>query len=48
MLKKGGSYRRRAQLNLRAVVIVVWVFWYKVFGLVSKPQTLHLGCLGAL
>ena len=48
MLEKGGSYIKRAQLNLRAVVTVVWVFWYKVFGLVSKPQTLYLGCLGAL
>ena len=24
------------------------VFWYKVFGLVSKPQTLYLVCLSAL
>ena len=24
------------------------VFWYKAFGLVSKPQTLYLSCLGAL
>ena len=48
MLTKGGSYIRRAQPNLRAVVTVVWVFWYKVFGLVSKPQTLYLCCLGAL
>ena len=48
MLKKGGSYIRRAQLNLEAVVTVIWVFWYKAFGLVSKPQTLYLSCLGAL
>ena len=48
MLEKGGSYKRRAWPNLGAVVTVVWVFWYKVFGLVSKPQTLYLGCLGAL
>ena len=48
MLKKGGSYKRKAQPNLRAVVTVIWVFWYKAFGLVSKPQTLYLGCLGAL
>ena len=47
MLKKGGSNIRRAQLNLRAVVTVIWVFWYKVFELVSKPQTLYLSCLSA-
>ena len=48
MLEKGRSYIRRSQPNLRAVVTVIWVFWYKAFGLVSKPQTLYLGCLGAL
>ena len=44
---KGGNYKGRAQLNLGAVVTVIWVFWYKAFGFVSKPQTLYLGCLGA-
>ena len=44
---KGGNYKRRVQLNLGAVVTVIWVFWYKVFGFVSKLQTLYLGCLGA-
>ena len=44
---KGGNYKRRAQMNLRAAVTVVWVFWYKAFGFVNKPQTLYLGCLGA-
>ena len=48
MVKKGGSYKRRARPNLGAVVTVVWVFWYEVFGLVNKPQTLYLGCLSAL
>ena len=46
--KKGRSYIRRAWPNLRAVVTLIWVFWYKVFGLVSKPQTLYIGCLSAL
>ena len=48
MLEKGGSYIRRAQPNLGAVVTIVWVFWYKTFGLVSKPPTLYLSCLCAL
>ena len=48
MPRKGGNYIRRAWPNLWAVVTVVWVFWYKAFGLVSKPQTLYLGCLGAV
>ena len=46
MLKKGGNYKRRAQLNLGAVVTVVWVSQYKAFGSVNKPQTLYLGCIG--
>ena len=46
--EKGGSYKRSAQQNLGAVVTVVWGFWYKAFGLVSKPQTLYLSCHGAL
>ena len=45
---KGGNYKRRAWLNLRAVVTVIWVFQYKAFGFVSRPQTLYLGCLGTL
>ena len=48
MLEKGGHYIRRAWPNLGAVVTVVWVFWYKAFGLVSKPHTFYLGCLSAL
>ena len=39
-----GNYKRRAQLNLGAVV---WVFWYQAFGSINKPQTLYLGCLSA-
>ena len=45
MLKQGGNYKRRAWPNLMAVDTVVWVFWYKAFGLVSKPQTLYFSCL---
>ena len=45
---KGGNYKRRAGPNLRAVVTVIWVFWYKAFGFVSTPQTLYLSCLSAL
>ena len=48
MLKRGGNYKRRAWPNLGAVDTVVWVFWYKAFGLVNKPQTLYFSCLGAL
>ena len=44
---KGGNYKRRAQPNLGTVVIVIWVFQYKAFKFISKPQTLCLGCLGA-
>ena len=45
---KGGNYKRRAQLNQgAAVVTVIWVFQYKAFGFISKPQTLYLGRLGA-
>ena len=47
MLEKGGNYIRRAQPNLGAVVTVVWVFWYKAFGFVNKPQTLYLSCISA-
>ena len=43
----GGNYKRRAWPNLRAAVTVIWVFWYKAFGSISKPQTLYLSCLGA-
>ena len=42
---EGGKYKRRAHMNLGATVI--WVFWYKVFGSISKPQTLYFGCLSA-
>ena len=45
---KGGNYKRRVQPNLRAVVTVVWGFWYKAFGFISKSQTLYLSCLSAL
>ena len=41
---EGGNYKRRAQLNLRAVI---WVSWYKVFGSINKPQTLYFGYLSA-
>ena len=42
--KGQGNYKRRALLNLRAVI---WVFWYKVFRSVDEPQTLYFGCLSA-
>ena len=42
MLEKG------AQLNLGAVVTVIWMFLYKAFGFINKPQTLYLSCIGAL
>ena len=41
---EGGNYKRRAPPNLEAVV---WVFWYKAFGSVDKPQALYFSCLGA-
>ena len=47
MLDKGGKYIRKAQLDLRPVVTVIWVFQYKAFRLINKPQTLYLGCIGA-
>ena len=47
MVEKGGNYIRRAWLNLGAFVTVVWVFGYKAFGFVNKPQTLYLGCISA-
>ena len=47
MLDKGGKYIRKAQLDLGAVVTVVWVFWYKAFGFINKPQTLYLSCISA-
>ena len=47
MLEKGGNYIRRAQPNLKAVVTVIWVFLYKAFGFVNKPQTLYLSCISA-
>ena len=48
MLEKGGNYIRRAWPNLRAVVTVIWVFWYKAFVFLNKPQTLYFGCIDAL
>ena len=44
---KGGNYKRRARPNLGAAVNVIWVFWYKAFGFVSKPQTVYLSCVSA-
>ena len=48
MLEKGGKYIRKAQPDLRAVVTVIWVSWYKAFGFVNKPQTLYFGYISAL
>ena len=47
MLEKGENYIRRAGPNPRAVVTSIWVFWYKAFGFINKPQTLYLCCIGA-
>ena len=47
MLDKGGKYITKAQLDLRAVITVIWVFQYQAFWLINKPQTLYLGCIGA-
>ena len=44
MLLKEGTIKGRAQPNLRAVI---WVFWYKAFGSINKPQTLYFGYLSA-
>ena len=44
---KRGNYKRTTWPNLGTVVTVVWVFWYKAFGFISKPQTLYLSCLSA-
>ena len=40
----GGNYKRRAHQNLR---VVVWVFWYWMFGSINKPQILYFGYIGA-
>ena len=42
---EGGKYKRRAHRNLGATAI--WVFQYKAFGSIGKPQTLYLSCLSA-
>ena len=47
MLDKGGKYIRKEQPVLRAVVTVIWVFWYKAIGFINKPQTLYLNCISA-
>ena len=46
--KREGTIKGEHDQTSGAVDTVVWVFWYKAFGLVSKPQTLYLDCLGAL
>ena len=44
MLDKGGKYIRKAKPDLRAVVTVIWVFWYKHLGLLTshRPSTLAI------
>ena len=44
---EGGNYKRRILLSLGAVIAVVWVFWYKAFRSINKPQTLYFSCLSA-
>ena len=39
-----GNYKRRAHMNLRAVI---WVFWYWMVGSTNKSQTLYSGYLSA-
>ena len=46
--KKGRELYKESTTKPGGLVIVIWVFWYKVFGLGSKPQTLYLSCLSAL
>ena len=40
----GGNYKRRAHLNLGAVI---WVFWHWRVGSIDKSQTLYSGYLSA-
>ena len=45
-LQREGTIKRRALPNQGSTAII-WVFGYKAFGSINKPQTLYLGCLGA-
>ena len=40
----GGNYKRRAHMNLGAVI---WVFWYWTVGSIDKTQTHYSGYVGA-
>ena len=46
--KRGEIYKETMTEPWGCCYCCLGVFWYKSFGLVSKPQTLYLGCLGAL
>ena len=46
--KREGTIKGEHNQTSGAVDTVVWVFWYKVFGLVGKPQTFYLSCLNVL
>ena len=46
MLPREGTIKRRALPNQGSTAII-WVFGYKAFGSINKPQTLYLSCLGA-
>ena len=46
--EKGMELYKESTTKPGGVVTVLWVLWYKAFGLVSKPQTLYLSCLSAL
>ena len=46
--RKGRELYKESTTEPQGCCYCIWVFWYKAFGLVSKPQTLYLGCLGAL
>ena len=43
---KGGNYKKESTTKLGSTAII-WLFWYKAFGSINKPQTLYLSCLGA-
>ena len=46
--KREGTIKGEHDQTSGAVDTVIWVFQYKAFGSVNKPQTLYLGCLSAL
>ena len=45
--RKERELYKESMTKPRAVITVVWVFRYKVFGFINKPQTLYFGCIVA-